>query len=260
MLASLSYKTVWRGFWDERLAYGLSLLFAGSGAGGPRAAGVGGVKRNALVLFSGGLFSLLCGTWFLATFNGSFLAKMDNAYLLNLGLGFWLMVVGNLLLLSSMGGFGMYRWLAGLLGIAGAVCGASMQALGYGVDSPYGGTPNVLFAVGATGVAVLLLLSFAHWRDLAKGLLLGGASAALFLVISGFLRPGITVLGVNTSTLADGYLNRPPVLGSGVAGTVAVFVCPLLCVAIFLAARAWSRPAPETGDPNAFNEPIVPQG
>src|SRR5262249_27398235 len=118
----------------------------------------GGAKRNALAFFSTGLFALLTASVFLATFNASYLAKMDNAYLLNLGLGFWFVLVGSFLMLSCLAGYGVNRWLALVLGLVGAAGGYFSNSLASGLDSPNGGTSNMLFAAGLTVLVLVLLL------------------------------------------------------------------------------------------------------
>ena len=219
----------------------------------------GGAKRNALAFFSTGLFALLTASVFLATFNASYLAKMDNAYLLNLSLGFWFVLVASFLMISCLAGYGVNRWLALALGLVGAAGGYYSNSLASGLDSPYGGTPNMLFAAGLAVLSFVLLLIFGRWRDLLKGLLLGGGSAVVFLVIFGFLRPYIALLSVNYDTNISGEMSKPPVLGGGLWGTLAAFLYPLLAVAIFLVARAWSRPVEGEASPPVLDAPIVPQ-
>lgn len=207
----------------------------------------GGARRNGLALLSTGIFCLVTGALFQAPFYASAYAQQDNAYLDNIYVGWWFMVLGASLLMGSLVGFGVNRWLMLALWALAAATGFYLGGLGK-LLALSGGTPYVLYAAVVVGLVAVLLLVRGHWLALVKGVLLGGPAAAAVLVLYGFGRQEIIIFGY--SGLDAGFYKPPFVDFPEIVASLA------LGVALFLAARAWGRPTPPAQPIN--NGPVMP--
>lgn len=195
----------------------------------------GGTRRNALALLATGLLTLVTGTVFLAALNVAAYAKQDNAYLLNIFVGGGFILLSCIVLMGSLAGYGLNRWLAFVLGAIAVVAAGYATILGTPLDSTSGGTTLVLFGAALLAVVAAILLLRQRWLALGKGVLLSGLAAAGVLVIYGVGRQNILLLGA--SGLNDGvykppFVDWPEMLAALIAGA-----------AIFLLARSWSKPA-----------------
>lgn len=199
----------------------------------------GGARRNGLALCSTGFFCLVTGALFQAPFFASYYAQMDNAYLDILFVGWWFVVLGATLLVGSLAGFGVNRWLALVLWVALTAAGFYQGQLAK-LFALSGGTPFVLYAALVVGIVAVLLLARGHWLALVRGILLGGTAAAAVLVLYGFGRQQIIIWGY--SGPEAGFYKPPFVDFPEIIASLA------LGVALFLVARAWGKP-PSPAEP-----------
>jgi hypothetical protein len=154
----------------------------------------GGVRRNAPALLAVGVLSLAIGTIFLAVNYASARAAMDNAYLLNITLGLWCVLVGVIFLFASLIGFGVPWWIALPLIVVGI--GSEFYAYKRTADSitistvrplpagatGYGGELLIICAAAILAVTVALALIRGRWRSLAQAVLAGTLGALGILV------------------------------------------------------------------------------
>lgn len=207
----------------------------------------GGARRNGLALFATGFFCLVTGALFQAPFYASAYAQQDNAYLDNIFVGWWFMALGVSLLIGSLAGFGVNRWLALALWALVTAAGFYLGGLGK-LLALSGGTPYVLYAGVVVGLIAVLLLMRGQRLALVKGVLLGGTAAAAVLVLYGFGRQEIIIFGysgLNAGFYKPPFVDFPEIIASLALG-----------VALFLVARAWDRPTPPA--PTINNGPAVP--
>jgi hypothetical protein len=151
----------------------------------------GGVRRNAPALLALGVVNLLIGTIFLAVNYASARAVMDNAYLLNITLGVWCVLVGVIFLFGSLVSFGVPWWLAVPLLLAGLsaevyIYGTTAEthtaARAVSSTTPYGGEPFIICAAAILAVTITLALLWGRWRSLAQSALVGALGALAILV------------------------------------------------------------------------------
>jgi hypothetical protein len=151
----------------------------------------GGVRRNAPALLALGVLNLVIGTIFLAVNYASARAVMDNAYLLNITLGLWCVLVGIIFLFGSLIGFGVPWWLAAPLIVAGiwselTIYGKTAEthtaARAVSAITPWGGEPFILCAAAILAVTMALALLWGRWRSLARSVLVGTLGTLAILI------------------------------------------------------------------------------
>jgi hypothetical protein len=151
----------------------------------------GGMRRNAPALLALGVVNLLIGTIFLAVNYASARAVMDNAYLLNITLGAWCVLVGVIFLFGSLISFGVPWWIAVPLIVAGIggevyIFGISAEthtaARAVSSTTPYGGEPFIIGAAVILAMTVVLALLWGKWRSLAQSVLVGTLGALAILI------------------------------------------------------------------------------
>ena len=192
----------------------------------------GGVRRNALAHFSIGLLLVVASSPILAAWAASEARHGDTI------IGIVVTIcplpwVGSALLLWSLEGFGINRWLIAALWAINLAALLFLEFFYLG-PAPYGGAPFILYAIVTASMAVLLLLLRWRWGALLKGLLLGLGSAAIVLVVYGFGRQEI-LLTPNSSD--------PPESSLGPSFWLTLF----LGVVLFFVARFWSLPFAKLG-------------
>ena len=151
----------------------------------------GGVRRNAPALLALGVVNLVIGTIFLAVNYASARAVMDNAYLLNITLGVWCVLVGVIFLFGSLIGFGVPWWLAlplivagisGELYIYGTTAETHTAARAVSLTTPRGGEPFIICAAAILAVTSALALLWGRWRSLLQSVLVGTLGALAILI------------------------------------------------------------------------------
>ena len=213
----------------------------------------GGVRRNAPALLALGVLNLVIGTIFLAVNYASARAVMDNAYLLNITLGAWCVLVGVIFLFGSLIGFGVPWWLAVPLIVAGI--GAELYIIGSTAEShtaaravssttPYGGEPFIICAAAILAVTIALALLWGRWRSLAQSVLVGtlGALAILIPYLHG--HPDASLW------MWKNDLEKPQYTAPYV-DIKELILCLLVGVAIFLLARRLDRGMTPAGERHA---------
>lgn len=206
----------------------------------------GGVRRNAPALLAVGVLSLATGTIFLAVNYASALAVMDNAYLLNITLGLWCVLVGVIFLFGSLVGFGVPWWIALPLMVIGigsefyaykktadSITTSTVRPLPPGATG-YGGELLIICAAAIFVVTVALALLWGKWRSLAQAVLVGTLGALSILVPYLYGHPDASVW----AWMDD--LEKPQYTAPYV-GFKELILCALVGVAIFLIARRLDR-------------------
>ncbi|HEY7092642.1 MAG TPA: hypothetical protein VH393_05655 [Ktedonobacterales bacterium] len=216
----------------------------------------GGVRRNAPALLALGLWNLVIGTIFLAVHYASARAVMDNAYLLNITLGPFCVLVGVIFLFGSLVAFGVPWWLAApliVVGIGGeyyaykktaeSITISTVRPLPQGF-TPYGGQLLIPCAAAILVVTVALALLWGRWRSLAQSLLVGTLGALAILVPY--------LYGHSDASYWQWVddLEKPQYTAPYV-GFKELILYPLVGVAIFLIARRLDRGVAPAGERQA---------
>jgi hypothetical protein len=187
--------------------------------GGARRGALGHLMAGALLLVSGAIFD------YIPLIN--VYARMDNAYLGNAWVGSWFMLLGVILLIGSLAGYGVHPWLVALLVVA-----------------------SVLFAF--FGNAVLTRIAPAPYSEILiyAALLLGGV--LLYITVRGYFIEALIAVTLTTLGFAlawrlsggdmraftpvtiidDQHFYKPPVLDFG-----PLFACLLTATVLFFAGR-----------------------
>jgi hypothetical protein len=213
----------------------------------------GGMRRNAPALLALGVVNLLIGTIFLAVNYASARAVMDNAYLLNITLGPWCVLVGVLCLFGSLIGFGAPWWLAvpligagigGEMYIYGTTAGTHTAARAVSSTTPYGGEPFIICAAALLAVTMVVALLWGRWRSLAQSVLVGTLGALTILVPYLYGHPDASIW-TWTNDLDKPQYTAPYV------DFKELILFSLVGVAIFLIARRLDRGVPPMGERHA---------
>jgi hypothetical protein len=213
----------------------------------------GGVRRNAPALLALGVLNLVIGTIFLAVIYASARAVMDNAYLLNITLGLWCVLVGVILLFGSLLGFGVPWWLAVPLIVAGIwgewsifATTAESQTAARDVSSttPSGGEPFIICAAAILAVTIALALLWGRWRSLAQSVLVGTLGALAILIPYLYGHPDASLW------MWKNDLDKPQYTAPYV-DIKELILCSLVGVAIFLIAQRLDRGMTPAGERHA---------
>jgi hypothetical protein len=212
----------------------------------------GGMRRNAPALLALGVVNLLIGTIFLSVHFASARAVMDNAYLLNITLGAWCVLVGVIFLFGSLVGFGVPWWLAVPLiaaGIGGEVyiyskTAGTHTARAVSSTTPYGGEPFLICAAAILAMTVALALLWGRWRSLAQSALVGTLGALAVLVPYLYGHPDAS-FWMWTNDLDKPQYTAPYV------DFKELILYSLVGVVVFLIARRLDRGMPSIGEPHA---------
>jgi hypothetical protein len=213
----------------------------------------GGVRRNAPALLALGVLNLVIGSIFLAVNYASARAAMDNAYLLNITLGPWCVLVGVIFLFGSLIGFGVPWWLAVPLIVAGIgsevyiyakAAESHTAARAVSSTTPYGGKPFIICAAAILTVTIALALLWGRWRSLAQSVLVGTLGALAILVPYLYGHPDASFWTWKND------LEKPQYTAPYV-DIKDVILCSLVGVAIFLIARPLDRGMTPAGERHA---------
>lgn len=173
----------------------------------------GGARRNAFGLLAAGTFAVAVSALLLAGLYSSYFAKQDNAFLGNGAFAAWYLFTGTTMLVGSLVGLGLNRWVGVVLFVT-SVWVQFHIPVGASVESPEGGGPMLLYAGICIGACVLFAVVRGQWLAALIGLLTAAVATALVMALYG-AHGSLAVyrqLG-NDPNFAD----KPPVLSLDVA-------------------------------------------
>ncbi len=201
----------------------------------------GGARRNAVAHLATGSYMLLFGAILLAGLASSYYARQDNAYFFNLAVGAWYLLIGSTLTIGALAGFGLNGWGAAALCVLNLVVLYLYFAVSrpFTLAAPNGGAPIVIYAVALVALALLFVASRGAWRRLRVVLKLTGAALLLTLVF--YALNGNLGVYAHLAENDHGLTAKPPILGEGVLGLIALLLCTVAPVVLFLLGRRWQR-------------------
>ena len=186
----------------------------------------GGVWRNAGALFTLGSYSMLLGLlWLLPLLSQE--AQGNDAFLNNWLAGQLSWLLGSIVVIGSLAGFGLRRWVVLLLAVANLVLGEVLLQVVILMSPPLLLALLALDMAALIALGVLLARRQQRWQIPAQGVLLAVSS----LVVPALV---YAVLGTSFHNGA-GRVVGPPYLEGKV-----VIVSLALGLIIFLVERVWS--------------------
>jgi hypothetical protein len=187
----------------------------------------GGVRRGALGHLMAGALLLVIGAVFSYIPLINVFARMDNTYLANAWFGSWFMLLGVILLIGSLAGYGVHPWLVALLVVASALFGIFGNPLLTRIaPTPY--SEILLYAALLFGGVLLYITLRGYFIEALIAVTLTTLGFALVWRIAGGDMRAFTPVTV----IDDRFFYKPPVLDLG-----PVFVCLLTATVLFFAGR-----------------------
>jgi hypothetical protein len=187
----------------------------------------GGVRRGALGHLMAGAFLLVTGAIFDYIPLINVFARMDNAYLANAWFGSWLMLLGVILLIGSLAGYGVHPWLTALLVVASILFTFFGNPLLTRIaPTPY--SEILVYAAIVLGGALLYITLRGYFIEALIAVTLTTLGFALVWRYAGGDMRAFTPVKV----IDDRFFYKPPVLDLG-----PLFVCLLTATVLFFAGR-----------------------
>jgi hypothetical protein len=188
----------------------------------------GGARRGALGHLMAGAPLMMTGAIFLYVFQFNVFARMDDLWAWdNTGFGGYFMLLGMILLIGSLAGYGVRPWIAALLWVASALFGwLGVTWLAKAVAFPDGGI--LLYTALLLGGVLLYIVARGYLLEALIAVTLTTLGFALvWRIADGNLRAFTPV-----TIVAEQYFYKPPLLGPG-----PLFACLLTATVLFFAGR-----------------------
>ncbi|HEY7022604.1 MAG TPA: hypothetical protein VH349_15920 [Ktedonobacterales bacterium] len=187
----------------------------------------GGARRGALGRLMAGALLLVSGAVFLYVPQINVFARMDNAYLGNAWLGSWFMLLGVILLIGSLAGYGVHPWLTALLVVASVL----FTFFGNPLLTRIAPTPDseiLLYAALLLGGVLIYITLRGYFLEALIAATLTTLGFALAWRLSGGDLRAFTPVTI----LDDQHFYKPPVLDFG-----PLFICLFVATVLFFAGR-----------------------
>lgn len=202
----------------------------------------GGVRRSALGHLMAGALLLVSGAAFLYVAEINAFARMDNAYLGNAWIGSYFTLLGVILLLGSLAGYGVRAWIAALSAVATAAFGI----LGVNWFARFSPTPLstiLLYAALVLGGVLLYISLRGYLVEASIALASTGASFALVWRLSGGDLRAFTPVTI----IDEQHFYKPPVLDVGQLVVVLLVAAFLFFAGRFIHGRLRRQSSPADG-------------
>jgi hypothetical protein len=188
--------------------------------GGARRGALGHLMAGALLMVTGAIFIYV--TWI------NVFARMDDLWSWdNTGFGEYFMLLGVILLIGSLAGYGVHPWLVALLVVASEIFGIfGVSWIANVAAFPNGG--ELLYAALLVGSVLLYITLRGYFIEALIAVTLTTLGFTLVWRIAGGEMRAFTPVTI----VAEEYFYKPPLLDPG-----HVFVCLLTATVLFFAGR-----------------------
>jgi hypothetical protein len=188
----------------------------------------GGARRGALGHLMAGALLMVSGAVFYYVYQINVFARMDDLWSWdNTGFGEYFMLLGVILLIGSLAGYGVHPWLVALLVLASEMFGLfGVSWLARLAAFPEGGM--LLYSALLLGVVLLYITLRGYFIEALIAVTLTTLGFVLIWRIAGGDMRAFTPVTI----IDDQHFYKPPLLDSG-----QVFVCLLTATVLFFAGR-----------------------